>query len=85
MAEGLKLQILTPYEIAEFVDVEPEQVFKWMVTDSIPYVELQDQGGEYRIPFHGFQSCMLDLFHLEEGGDGSVREPASDNPSSAAA
>jgi hypothetical protein len=63
MNEALKPQLLDPEDIAEFVAVEREQVYLWMAEDKIPYVDLQN--GEYKIPLHGFQCVMHELFDLE--------------------
>jgi hypothetical protein len=63
MTEILKAQLLDPEDIAELVAVEREQVYTWMANDEVPYIGLKD--GQFKIPLHGFQGVMPQLFDLE--------------------
>jgi hypothetical protein len=71
----LRPQLVDPEDIAEFVAVDREQVYRWIAEDRIPFVDLQD--GEYKIPLHGFQGAMSQLFDME----GDMEKLLGDEPS----
>ncbi|HEX7633507.1 MAG TPA: hypothetical protein VF401_04250 [Candidatus Saccharimonadales bacterium] len=73
--ETLPGQLLTPEQAAELAGLEIEQVYKWIVTEDVPFVEAPQRSGDFRLPMHGFLSSLPNLVDL--AGDLEVLDIAA--------
>ncbi len=59
-------QLISPETAAEMVNVDGEQIYKWMAAGLLPFVDMPHKG-ECRLPLHGLLSHIPELYEMTSG------------------